>query len=209
MLTGKTRKDKALYGIAALSVIVLCIVVLIVSVAVIATRGYKEAHTEYIEAYEPASVSAKMTERAVKEEKLDIPKGDTAFKSYMSYRAITNKRSAQYKLQQACWTDDEGLRRYGEDHDYVVALGTYYADYIGQRFEITLDTGVSFNVVVGDFKADKDTDSKNQYYDSGNGKKNIVEFVVDTRELNSKARKMGDISYISGFAGNIESIEEK
>lgn len=149
----------------------------------------------------------KTTEKVVKVEKpeFEIPSGDTAFKSYMSYRAITNTRSAQYKLQQRCWTDDEGLRRLGDD--YVIALGTYYADYIGERFKITLDTGESFTAVVGDFKANKHTDSKHQYYDSGNGRKNVVEFVVDTKELNRKARKMGDISYIEGFEGNIKSIE--
>jgi hypothetical protein len=205
VLTGKTRKDKILYFLSAIAIVVFCIAVLGISIAIIAARSYKAAHTENIQAAEKVEVT---TEKVVKEEpEFEIPSGDTAFKSYMSYRAITNTRSAQYQLQQQCWTDDEGLRRYQDD--YVIAIGTYYADHIGERFKITLDTGESFTAVVGDFKANRHTDSKNQYYDTGNGKKNVVEFVVDTRELNRKARRMGDISYISGFEGNIKSIEKE
>jgi len=206
VLTGKTRRDKILYHISAITIVVFCIAVFGFSIAVTAARSYKAAHTENIQAAQ--KVEVKKTEKVIKEKpEFEIPSGDTAFKSYMSYRAITNTRSAQYVLQQKCWTDDEGLRRLNDD--YVIALGTYYAEYIGERFRITLDTGESFTAVIGDFKADRHTDSKHQYYDSGNGKKNVVEFVVDTRELNRKARRMGDISYISGFEGNIKSIEKE
>ena len=137
---------------------------------------------------------------------LDVPAGDTAFKSYMSWRTITNKNSQQYKMQKKCWTDGNGLRRYKTY--YVVALGSYYADHIGDTFRITTEDGNSFECVVGDFKADQHTDDKNQYTPM-EGRKCVVEFVVDTPELNKKAKKMGDISYIEGFSGNIESIEKK
>lgn len=133
-----------------------------------------------------------------------VPLGDTSFKSYMSYKAITNTDSKQYKLQKSCWTDKKGLRRY--NNDYVIALGSYYADYIGQRFTITLDSGKTFTAVVGDFKANKHTDESNKYTPMEDGKKNVIEFIVDTDELDKTARKMGDISY-AGFKGNVESIE--
>lgn len=135
---------------------------------------------------------------------MDVPSGDTAFKSYMSYRAITNKDSSQYKLQKRCWTDANGLRRYKTY--YVVALGSYYTDHIGERFRITTTEGNEFDCIVGDFKADRDTDGKNQYTPM-EGRKCVVEFVVDTYILDKTAKKMGDISYIEGFSGNIESIE--
>lgn len=157
-----------------------------------------------------AAQIAMVSERSFDTEKQTeyaVPYGDTAFKSYMSFRAITNTQSAQYRLQQKCWTDDEGLRRLGDD--YVVALGTYYADHVGQRFEIELSSGTSFTAVVGDIKSNRDTDSTHKYTAMSGGRKNVVEFVVDTKKLNSKARKMGDISYISGFSGNIRSIKEK
>lgn len=133
-----------------------------------------------------------------------VPLGDTSFKSYMSWKAITNTDSKQYKLQKSCWTDKKGLRRH--NNDYVIALGSYYADYIGQRFTITLDTGKTFTAVVGDFKANKHTDESNKYTPMEDGGKNVIEFIVDTDELDKTARKMGDISY-AGFKGNVESIK--
>lgn len=137
---------------------------------------------------------------------LTVPDGDTSFKSYMDYRAITNKRSAQYKLQQKCETDNHGLRKLGDD--YVIAVGSYYADYVGTRLEITLDSGEHFTAVVGDFKADSHTDDTHRYTPMQSGGKNVIEFVVDTNSLDKTARKMGDISYVDGFKGNVESICE-
>ena len=136
----------------------------------------------------------------------DVPDGRTSFKSYMSWRAITNTRSDQYKLQQECWTDKNGLRRY--DDYYVIALGSYYTDEIGDTFRVTLDTGKTFKAVVGDFKADHDTDKLNQYTPTSDVGKCVVEFVVDTKVLNSTAKKMGDISYIKDFDGNVEKLEK-
>jgi hypothetical protein len=134
---------------------------------------------------------------------MEVPNGDTAFKSYMSYRAITNTDSSQYKLQRMCWTDADGFRRYKTY--YVVALGSYYADHIGERFRITTEDGGVIECVVGDFKADQHTDRLNQYTPM-EGRKCVVEFVVDMTILDKTARRMGDISYIEGFSGNIEQI---
>ena len=74
---------------------------------------------------------------------------------------------------------------------------------------MTLDTGVEIPVIVGDFKADKHTDATNRYTLTEDGRKNILEFVVDTQSLPEMARKMGDISYVSGFRGNVRSIEKE
>ena len=134
-----------------------------------------------------------------------VPDIDSDFKSYMDYRCITDTRSDQYKLQRDAFTDDNGLRMI--DDYYCVALGTYYSDTIGDCFLITLDTGESFKVIVGDIKDDRHTDKSNRYCDMGNGKGNIVEFIVDTRYLDDYARRMGTISAIDGFEGNIETIE--
>lgn len=135
-----------------------------------------------------------------------VPYGDTSFKSYMDYRCITNHESAQWALQKYCKTDGSGLRRYGDD--YVVALGSYYADHIGDRFKITLESGEEFTAVVGDFKADVHTDASNRYTPMSNGRKNVLEFIVDTKCLDRKAKLMGDISYVDGFLGNVLSIEK-
>jgi hypothetical protein len=156
-------------------------------------RGIAEA-----EAVTPMVMSAVFTES------MSVPDGDTSFKSYMDYKCITDSNSPQYKLQGECWTDKNGLRRFGDD--YVIAVGSYYAESVGERLEITLDSGEEFTAVVGDFKADSHTDSTHRYYPMSNGDKNVIEFIVDTGSLDKKAKRMGDISYVDGFEGNIESV---
>lgn len=136
-------------------------------------------------------------------ESLEVPsdeKANNGFKSYMDYRAITCPSSKQYEMQQEAWTDELGLRRYGDY--YMVALGTFYAQSCGETFRITLDSGFSFDVITGDIKDDKHTDEKHQHR---NGV--IVEFVVDSKAISKTCRIMGDMSY-AGFSGKIESIQK-
>lgn len=75
---------------------------------------------------------------------LDVPMdyvSNSGFKAYMDYRTITSPSSKQYALQQKATTDPEtGIRMY--DGCYMVALGTYYAQQAGERFHITLTSGV-------------------------------------------------------------------
>lgn len=121
---------------------------------------------------------------------------DTSFKSYMSYKAITNTDSTQYKLQQDAWTDKNGLRRYGSD--FMIAVGLPYAN-VGDRVLVTLDTENYFYAIVGDSKGDV------WYHDCGKGAC-VVEFIVDTPEMDETTRLMGDCSYIDGFEGEVISI---
>ena len=125
---------------------------------------------------------------------------NTGFKSYMDYRVLTNPRNGQYALQQKAYTDEQGFRIY--DGCYMVALGTYYAQSVGQRFRITLEGGRSFMAITGDIKSDAHTDSLHQHRQG-----NIVEFIVDQRRISKTCRRMGDMSY-AGFSGRIISIEK-
>ena len=136
---------------------------------------------------------------------LEVPEGiDTSFKSYMDYRTITVRSSDQYRLQQKAYTDDDGIRRI--DDDVCVAVGTAYADRCGIRLEITLDSGESFTAVVGDIKADRDTDPSNRYHPLQSGCGDMVEFIVETDKLDSKVRRMGSIGTYSKYSGNIVSL---
>ena len=140
---------------------------------------------------------------------LEVPNEDTSFKSYMNYTAITNKKSLQYKMQQEAWTDENGLRRYGDA--YMVAMGTFYANGCGEYFEVTLESGESFTVVTGDIKSDSHTDDRNMYspiYIDGEMKyANILEFIVDTSVMSRSVRRSGNIGTIDRFSGQIETIE--
>lgn len=128
-----------------------------------------------------------------------VPK-NMHFKSYTNYKCLS-RSSAQWKLQKKAYTDKNGLRKIGDD--YLVAMGSYYTKHLGDRFKITLSTGKSFTVRICDFKANSDTNSTHQYTANGC----MIEFYVDSN-LNSKARQMGDISYIKGFKGNITKVEK-
>ena len=121
-------------------------------------------------------------------------------KTYMDYRTITNTNSTQWYMQQAAWTAPNGIRCYGDR--YMVAMGTYYSEQCGDKFDITLSTGQVINVIIGDIKADIHTDPNNMYIEHN---QNIVEFIVDVDVLNSLSQQMGDVSY-SGFEGDIISI---
>lgn len=136
-------------------------------------------------------------------QEMALPYGvDGSFKTYMDYRAITNKRSWQWGLQTRAYTNEEGFRMI--DGKYLVAMGTYYSNGYGEEFIITLDSGEELNVMVGDIKANRHTDSTNRYI-TRNG--NIVEFIVDTNVLGSMSRRMGNVSY-SGLWGGITKIEK-
>lgn len=124
---------------------------------------------------------------------------DTSFKSYMDYTCITNTESEQYKLQQNAWTDTNGLRRYGSLSDYMVAVGLPYGK-VGDRILITLDTDEKIYAIIGDSKGDR-------YYHSCGKGACVVEFIVDTPNLDETAKQMGDISCIEGMEGQVVSIE--
>lgn len=149
-------------------------------------------------------------ETPISTETLDVPTCNTEFKTYMDYRCITDETSAQYELQQFAWTDEEGFRRIGDD--YIVAMGTYYAENVGDRFKIILDTDNEITVIIGDIKQDVHTDYFNQYtpiYDE-NGiffSGNVLEFIVDTDVLPKVPRRLGTVSYFNYLKGNIKSIE--
>lgn len=136
----------------------------------------------------------------------DIPTGDTSFHGYMDYACITDINSLQYQLQLNCWTDSQGIRRQGDD--VCIALGSYYGTEIGTRYLITTDMGNSFTAVLADCKADIHTDYNNQYRDTGNGFKNVVEFIVDTYALDPDVMSSGNIGTYSNYSGNIVSIQK-
>ena len=134
-----------------------------------------------------------------------FPEYDTSFKAYMDYRTITDTTTSQWRLQQQAWTDDYGLRRLNAD--YMVAMGTGYADEVGDRFQITFDNGEIITVVVGDIKADIHTDSSCRYVRIGSENVNVLEFIVDENKLKQNIKITGTVGTYSHLSGNITKIE--
>lgn len=169
-------------------------------------ENFTSSHAEFIPEDKPQEVKVKKIEEEKPKPKLksmEVPEVNSSFKSYMDYKCITNKSSSQWQLQKKAVTSSTGIRMYGDC--YLVALGTYYTTNIGDIFYITFEDGGRIKCMIGDLKAVKDTDSKNQHM-SGN----IVEFIVDTPSLPKVVRKMGDISYIDDkFTGKVIKIEKE
>lgn len=137
---------------------------------------------------------------ALAAEVYDVP-DNSSFKSYMDYHAITNTRSKQYKLQQQCVNDSNGLRTF--DGYYTIAVGTGFGVGVGDYLDVKLSTGTLLHCVVGDIKQNAHTGSDNiQVAHNGN----VIEFIVDTDCLHSEARSRGDISMIEGFDGDVDSV---
>ena len=119
-----------------------------------------------------------------------VSRNNTSNKTYMHYKAITNKSSKQYQLQQHpdIYTDDEGFRKI--DDKFMIAIGTYFQAEVGQEVEVELDGGSKFSAIVGDIKANKHTVDNMQHSTDGS----VVEFIVGDNLL-SIIKKMGNCSF--------------
>jgi len=149
------------------------------------------------------STNVQIDRGSIERVNMELPENVSGeFKTYMDYRMISDSGSMQYKLQQQAYTDELGFRRINDD--YLIAIGTFYSENVGDRFIVTLDTGLEFTATIGDIKDNKHTNSTNQYIEKN---LNMIEFLVDDNVLCNLALKMGDVSY-AGFEGEIVSIEK-
>lgn len=113
-------------------------------------------------------------------------------KSYEDYKKITLP-SMQLKIQNndECYTAKNGLRMYKDR--YLIAVGSYYKARVGQYVDVVLENGNVLPCVVGDAKADRDTNANN----SVGGDGSVAEFIVDTSSLSRAVRSSGDVSSLS------------
>ncbi len=136
---------------------------------------------------------------------MELPTIPTNVKLFTDYRAYNLWYTPHYRLQQAAYTDELGFRRFNDD--YVVALGSYYSTSIGDRFEVTLDTGEVFTVIFGDGKWDTDCDSKHMYTPcidyNGELAGNLLEFIIDEQVLDEEIYEYGSIELFDKFKGSV------
>ncbi len=128
---------------------------------------------------------------------------NNSFKSYMSFKTITNRNSKQYELQKLAYTDNStGIRMI--DDNYCIAVGTGVGASVGDRISVIMGNGEHINCVVADIKADIHTKSDNIQTIADNS---VIEFIVDVKQVPTLAKKMGDMSYVNyRFEGEIEKI---
>lgn len=111
-------------------------------------------------------------------------------KSFMGYDKITSSGSPQLKLQNCyAYTGNYGIRQV--NRRYCIAVGSAFTTEIGQYIDLILENGKVIPCVLGDQKADKDTNDSNTItvHDGS-----AVEFVVDEDALASRIWKSGDVS---------------
>ena len=124
----------------------------------------------------------------------------SGFKSYMSYKKF-GKQTPQYKLQQCAVTDLDGFRRV--DDYYMIAVGSYFNASVGQRIDLKLENGEVIKCIVGDAKANEDTDKANIF-----SKNNCLsEFLVDIKTLDKTVKSTGDVSCFSEEEWNSPVVE--
>lgn len=151
------------------------------------------------------TVSENVTQRFAIGEEVLLPALSTEPKLFTDYRHYNLWYTPHYRLQQAAYTDENGLRRFNED--YIVGLGKFYSESIGDRFQITLDTGIEFTIILGDGKAPCDCDENNMYTPCVNYANedcaNVLEFIVDDNAMSPKVYAYGSIDYLDKFKGDI------
>lgn len=146
----------------------------------------------------------KEVEEPVKEERVNYVCSDSSVKTYMDYRAITDKSSNQYRYIQAHMTVGADGFLYDEDGSIGVALGSHFGP-IGSKWEIVLDTGITFKAVKIDEKADRHVYNGCQHKQDGS----VIEFVIDSRKFEKASNGyvwQGNFNNNPDFKGKISAM---
>ena len=149
---------------------------------------------------------------------VNFPAGIGQFKSFMDYKAITDKTTPNYNFTHEnanFHVGKSGLTYYqdGENTYPVVAVGSGISDRIGQLIEVTLDHQGHPNTlrcVIGDQKDDGDTDPTTHTVHKND--RSVVEFLVDynrLKEANPTAVNMGDLTYLDNSQFNLKGSVAK
>ena len=144
---------------------------------------------------------------------VNFPAGIGQFKSFMDYKAITDKSTPNYNFTHEnanFHVGKSGLTYYqdGENTYPVVAVGSGISDKIGQLIEVTLDNQGHSNTlrcVIGDQKDDGDTDPTTHTVHKNDH--SVIEFLVDydrLKEANPTAVNMGDLTYLNNSQFNLK-----
>ncbi len=111
-------------------------------------------------------------------------------KTWMPYN-LFGKKTQQYKLQQYAETDSLGFRCV--NGRYICAIGTGADVEVGQYFDLVLENGEIVPCIVGDIKADFDTNADNLTTTYSGC---VCEFIVDDSVLLKAVKRSGDVSAI-------------
>lgn len=120
---------------------------------------------------------------------MSYPVMPNGMKSYMPFN-IFPAECPQDNLQLIAHTGEYGIRKVCDR--YCVAIGTAFCATIGDKIDIKLTNGAVIPAIVGDWKADKDTDPSHQIAVADGS---VVEFIVDDDSIPRTVKRTGDFSY--------------
>lgn len=122
-------------------------------------------------------------------------------KTYMDYRAITDRSSAQWTLLQELTVCPDGMIRDADGY-IAAALGSAFGP-IGSRYVFTLDTGEELKVIKADQKQDLHTCPDNVF---GLDNWDVIEFIVDSQVMPKFDNGLvygGNFDNCPAFAGDV------
>lgn len=190
------KKQKIFKNILRLSLLLNCILVFLLIGTIVAERYSRNVAQELLDEvntlyqYKQATTSLKSGNK----EELEVC-STGEFKSFMPYRAITDKSSKQFELQQYATTENAyGLRML--DDYFMVAVTSQYGE-VGDLLEIELESGWLL-AIVGDIKSAGHDDCKS-FQDNS-----VIEFIIDNNRLNEEIKYHGDLNIL--FKGEIKRI---
>ena len=124
---------------------------------------------------------------------------NAGFKCYERYQMLRGGK--QKELQDMAYTDDLGFRKI--DDKYMVAIGTHFNTEVGQVIDLELEDDRAILCIVGDIKADVDTD-ENNIFTIYNGC--CSEFIVDDEAFPEEVKVTGNVSTIPEFSSPVRAI---
>jgi hypothetical protein len=131
-----------------------------------------------------------------------LPTGsDGSFKAWESIDSINDDTSLQYAMKPFYRTDSLGFVRF--NNYYVVAVGQFYSNRIGECFRVVFEER-TICVMVGDVKEWKDTMDGMYCLDNGS----IIEFIINPEVMSENVQLQGDLSCL-GMGGKVISIERE
>lgn len=165
-------------------------------------------------------MTSNQTARAIADRKNEITnlsgKNLGKFKSYMSYKALTNKDADQYLYQNPGYVNSAGKSvsgetkngKYGIRHYNglpMVAMSTMYGN-IGDIVEIRFSGGGVLRAVIGDWKHN---DHVEHTWGSHKDDGSIVEFITDPDAMDPKIRESSNFNSYPEFEGYVVEIAPK
>lgn len=157
-----------------------------------------EAAEQVIEEEEAALAEAEASQEAVEKTEYTIPSsfvnpetGNTV--SYKGGKTIERSSKITYgeagEINRLASPDQDGFMML--DDRYLIAVGSRFDTEPGQYMDLVLENGVVIPCIMGDLKADQDTDSTNTFtYQS----RCCSEFIIDKNTIRSDIYQRGNAS---------------